>query len=162
MLHPFLVPAHVLLLLAAGLYMGQQAPRHTAESVVVFGISTLLGLGAAATGWVTGVDPIILLALAMGAAFLLVIDRPLPSSAAAALFGGVALLVGFDSAAEKATIATAIKMSLGTWLCACLVVFNVAYYTSRFTRTWQRVGVRVAGSWILAIAMLVIAFALRG
>ena len=53
------------------------------------------------------------------------------------------------------------KMLLGTWLGLCLVTFNLALLASTFRASWQRIGVRVGASWILAIAVLVLALSLR-
>ena len=41
------------------------------------------------------------------------------------------------------------------------LIFDVAYYTSLAMRgNWQRVGVRVLGSWIIAISLMVLALSL--
>ena len=41
------------------------------------------------------------------------------------------------------------------------LLFDVAYYTSLATRNhWPKVGVRILGSWIIAISLLMLAFSL--
>ena len=41
------------------------------------------------------------------------------------------------------------------------LLFDVAYYTSLATRNhWPKVGVRILGSWIIAISLLMLAFSM--
>jgi hypothetical protein len=47
---------------------------------------------------------------------------------------------------------------LGTWVMVIFLVFDIAYYTSLAMRgSKSRVGVRVLGSWIIAISLIVLA-----
>jgi hypothetical protein len=48
-------------------------------------------------------------------------------------------------------------MLIGTGIGACLVLAVVVVGTTRLTRAWQRIGVRILGSWMAASAMLVLA-----
>ena len=53
---------------------------------------------------------------------------------------------------------------LGTWLAVVMGTVSFAYYISMAAETgklWLRIGIRVAGSWIVAITLLILAFALR-
>ena len=46
-----------------------------------------------------------------------------------------------------------------TWVTLNLVVFNLAFYVSAMTKKkWTKVGIRVLGSWLIAISLLVLAF----
>jgi hypothetical protein len=50
---------------------------------------------------------------------------------------------------------------LATWGMVIFLLFDVAYYTSLLRRTqWVRVGVRVIGSWIIAISLMMLALSL--
>ena len=51
---------------------------------------------------------------------------------------------------------------IGTALAAILDVFYTAAAVERLRRDWQRILVRVLGSWICASASLVLALALAG
>jgi hypothetical protein len=54
-----------------------------------------------------------------------------------------------------------IKTLAGTWIMVIFLVFDLAYYTTlAMRRPWLRVGVRVLGSWIIAISFLVLALSL--
>ena len=75
-----------------------------------------------------------------------------------------ALAIGLDSAVDNATGLAVISTLLGTWLALILCVLNGAHYVSlaaEKNKQWLNIGIRVAGSWIVAISLLVIAFALR-
>ena len=68
----------------------------------------------------------------------------------------VALAIGFDSAPEPSSTGVLIKALAGTGIMVIFLVFDLAYYTRlAMRRPWLRVGVRVLGSWIIAISFLV-------
>jgi hypothetical protein len=73
----------------------------------------------------------------------------------------VALAIGFDSAPEPSSTGVLIKALAGTGIMVIFLVFDLAYYTRlAMGRPWLRVGVRVLGSWIIAISFLVLALSL--
>jgi hypothetical protein len=49
---------------------------------------------------------------------------------------------------------------IGTALSAMLLVVLLAALPPRFSRDWQRIGLRIVGSWIAASAVLVLALRL--
>jgi hypothetical protein len=54
------------------------------------------------------------------------------------------------------------KTLFGTWISFIVWIVDIAYYVSLLPpRKWMQIGARVAGSWIVAISFLVLAFALR-
>ena len=78
-----------------------------------------------------------------------------------ALFAAAAFAIGFDSGPAKGSTPVVIKTLLGTWLMVVFLLFDVAYYTSLATRNhWPKVGVRILGSWIIAISLLMLAFSM--
>jgi hypothetical protein len=87
----------------------------------------------------------------------------LPSWAALPLFAGAGLSLGLDSGVDSAASPAALAITLSaTWRGLGLSLVNFAYYTSLLPqRKWVQVGVRVAGSWLAAICLLVLAFALK-
>ena len=160
-LHPLYTPAHVVLLIALGLCLGHQSLRRVTAAAVAFGLFSAVGTVWAIARPLTDVGQAAPLTVAMFVAVLIALDRAIPETGLIALYAAGGLLIGADSGVEHATLATAMKMSLGTWLSVCFVVFNIAFYTARLTQHWQRIGVRIAASWIVAISMLVLAFAIR-
>jgi urease accessory protein len=155
LLHPLAVPAHVLLLLAMGLLIGQQRGRLAPLAAFFAGLAAGLAALAFAVATTSAVN--VLLAAAAITGFLVAVARPLPVfvSGPLAAIAGVAL--GLDSPPTAIALAAAIAMLIGTGIGAALAVAIVAAGTSYLTRAWQQIGVRILGSWIAASAILVLA-----
>jgi urease accessory protein len=162
LLHPLTTPAHLLIVLGLGLWIGQRTPLNLKTPMLVFAPLSAAALLGTMTGAVTTVHPSFLLALALVAGALVALDKPLPTLWAGALFALAALGLGFDSGVDSTTTATVLKTLLGTWISLLLLVVDIAIYISLCTKKpWQKIGVRVVGSWIVAISLLVLAFALK-
>ena len=161
-LHPLTTPAHVLLLLGLGLYLGQQSPLNLKTPLQVFIPVSALALGLTTTGLVKTVPPPVIISLALLAGLLVALATPPAAWVSRSLFALAALALGLDSGVETGTGWVIVKTLLGTWTGLIIVVADVAYYSSKFTKwQWQRVGLRVAGSWITAASLMILAFALR-
>ena len=102
----------------------------------------------------------LLLACALATGLLVAAARPLPRTAAAALAGLVALLLGLDSAPEASGTRAQVIALAGVAVGAHLLLLNVVALTSYARRPWLKVGVRVLGSWSAASALLVLALAI--
>ncbi len=96
--------------------------------------------------------------VALMAAGPVALEKSIPRIFSRALFAAGAFAIGFDSGADKGSPGLVLQTLLGTWAMVIFLLFDVAYYTSLAIRTqWVRVGVRVVGSWIIAISLLVLA-----
>ena len=161
-LHPLTTPAHVLLLLGLGIYLGQQVPLKLKTSLFVFVPVSALALGLTITGLVKTVPPPLIISLALLAGVLVALEIPPATWISRGLFALAALAIGLDSAVETGTGWVVVKTLLGTWTGLIIIVADLAFYSSKFTKwQWQRVGLRVAGSWITAASLMILAFALR-
>ena len=162
-LHPLLTPPHVLALLAYGLLLGQREPLRLQVPIVVFAGTAAAGLALTFSGGVAGVYPPVLIAVGLYAAGLVVLARSWPAWLLMATGAVVALTVGLDSGVDAGTpTAAAMKILFATWISLALFVVNAAFYVSLLPKVqWAQTGIRVAGSWIVAIALLMLAFALR-
>lgn len=162
LLHPLTTPTHLLVLLALGLMLGQHPPLRLKTPLLVFIPLSALALVLTTAGWFTPVPPAILLTIALGAAALVAWEKTVPPLANRVLLAAAAIALGLDSAVEKTDSVVVTKTLLGTAISLPVVLFDVAYYTSLCARkSWMRIGVRVLGSWIIAIALLVLAFSFR-
>ena len=163
LLHPVTTPAHILIILALGLLVGQRTPLDLKTPLTVFIPTLAVALLLTLTGKVAAVPQPILLAVALVLAALVAWQKPIPRLASQALSSAAALAIGWDSGIETGSRATVLKTLLGTWLMVTFLVFDVAYYASvaAARAEWLKVGLRVLGSWILAISLLMLAFALR-
>jgi urease accessory protein len=155
LLHPLAVSAHVLLLLAMGLLIGQQ--RGALVPLAAFIVGLVAGLAALAFAVATTAAANVLLAAAAATGLLVALAHPWPAfvSGPIAAIAGVAL--GLDSPPTAIAITAAIAMLIGTGIGAGLAVAIVAAVTRYLTRAWQQIGVRILGSWIAASAILVLA-----
>jgi len=161
-LHPFTVPAHLLVLLGLGLLAGQHAPLNVKTPLAVFVPVSGLALALTTTGLVPAVYPPILISISLLVGLLVALEKPLPRSVCQAIYGGSALALGLDSVVESGAPLEIAKTLLGTWTGLILAVADVAYYSSLFTKwPWQKVGLRVMGSWLTAASLMILAFAIR-
>jgi urease accessory protein len=163
-LHPWMTPTHLLILLALGLGLGQHVPLRIGMPLKVFVPLAALALALTITGWITVVPPPILIAIALAAAVVVVLEVRLPVIANALLLAAAAFAIGSDSGVEKGTPFTVFKTLLGTWVSLSIGLVNIGYYVSLAAerkKQWISIGIRVVASWILAVALLMLAFSLR-
>jgi urease accessory protein len=155
LLHPILVPAHALSLLALGLLIGGH-PRRLLL-LAVFAAALAVAAILITSAFAPAEAEAALLASGAVAGLLVAIGRPLPLavSAVPVLLGGVALLL--DSVPALPSVRDTLTELAGTALGATLVLVLVAGNTMEPKRPWLRIGVRVAGSWIAAAIALVLA-----
>jgi urease accessory protein len=160
LLHPVLVPAQLLFLLALGLLLGRQEPQRIQASILAFLAATVAGLAAA--GFDISIDAeTALLVGAASAGLLVAADPRLPGLGCLVISVVSGLLIGLDSPqqelAGKERFAALFGSGIGIYL---LVLYAVALADAFRKRHWQRVGVRVIGSWLAASALLVLALSL--
>ena len=159
MLHPLTALEHVLPFVAFGLLTGQQGPRVQA-AVIVF-VAALLA-GATGALWAPGLQHVafvnIASAVVIGA--LVAAAWRLPGG----LVYGIAVVFGLSHGYANGTaISGAIRPYLfipGIGLAGLLVplyVMMLADLALRRGPPWTHIAVRVAGSWITAIGVLVLA-----
>jgi urease accessory protein len=153
--HPFLAVEHLLLLLGLGAVLGRQGGRGALLGILG-GLLAGFGLTPLQSG---ALQPVILmLALVMGAVLAAAI--PLGSACLFALAAATGLLVAADTdgpAGAQGLIALA-----GVTAGVFLITLNAMAIAQQGTHRLNGVPLRVAGSWIAAAAILVLAFQLRG
>ena len=157
LLHPVLTPTHALALLGLGLLVGQQPEGKHVTVVALFGLAlatALLALGLAVGE--TPANDVLLGAIAIiGVLVASALRLPLLVVGALALVMGAT--IGLDSPPEVIGLEEAVAMLIGTGLGAPIALALVIAGASRLKRDWQRIGVRVLGSWTAASALLAIA-----
>ena len=157
LLHPLLIPTHALALLGLGLLIGQQPKGKRFTVVALFGLAlaaALLALGLAVGE--TPANDVLLGAVAVtGVLVASALRLPLLVVGALALVTGAA--IGLDSPPEVIGLEEAVAMLIGTGLGALIALVVVIAGASLIRRDWQRIGVRVLGSWTAASALLAIA-----
>ena len=150
-----LEPTHLIALIVVALLLGQAGWRASRDALLAFAFALALGLALAAAGRGGHADaPLLVLAAAGG--LLVSIGRPWPlpllGAIAAAAGGGI----GLGAAAEAGT--PQLLALAGSFVAACLGVAAGAWLAALAQqRPWGRILVRVAGSWMAAAALLVLA-----
>jgi urease accessory protein len=158
LLHPLAVPAHALAVLALGLLIGRQpVGRRPVMLTAAFAAGMIAGVAAIILAAQQAAAGDALLAATAAAAALVALAKPLPSWPCAALALVIGLALALDSPPQSISIAVATVTLAGTALGACLALAIIAACASRLRRSWQRVGMRIVGSWIAASAILVLA-----
>jgi urease accessory protein len=163
-LHPFTTPAHILILLGIGVLLGQNFQSHFGRAYAAFALAAAAALLLTATNWVTGVPEPALLCIALAVGALVAIETRLSSLAAVVLFAAAATAVGLDSGVEPGGKRSVVNTLFGTWIGLSVGLGNIAYFTVLIVeknRKWMNIGLRVSGSWIVAISLLALAFSIR-
>lgn len=148
--------------LRSGCLPDNAAPPLDLKPLFIFFAPILaFALTLTATGVIRGVYQPVLIGIALCAAIPVALEKPVSPLIYRVLTTAVALAIGFDSAPEPSSTGVLIKALAGTGIMVIFLVFDLAYYTRlAMGRPWLRVGVRVLGSWIIAISFLVLALSL--
>jgi urease accessory protein len=158
LLHPLLVPSHALTLVALSLLVGQQAPRR-AVLVALFAVGMIAGLMVIVSAFALDRTNDTVLAVAAVTGLAVALARPLwPATAVLAATAGIA--IELDSVPQEISMLATFLALMATIISAVLAVLVVSALAASARRQWQRVGLRVAGSWIAAIAILTLALRL--
>jgi urease accessory protein len=143
----FFIPSHLLAVVALGLFAGQHAQRFPHAALVASAIRQ----NPAALG---------LLMLAVAAASLVVLAWDVSNWLVGVMSFATGSALPLNAPPHEITIANAVAAQAGLAVAAIAIVALVMVIAMRATRPWQRIGVRIAGSWIAASAILVLALRL--
>jgi urease accessory protein len=157
LLQPLLMPSHALALVGLGLLIGQQSADRRLVAMIAFALALAAGLGALALA--VGETPAgdVLLAGVAVSGVLAALAAPVPTLGLALLAAVLGAALGLDSPPDVLSLLGAYLMLLGSGLGACLALGIASECAARAARQWQRMGVRVLGSWAAASAMLALA-----
>jgi urease accessory protein len=163
-IHPLLTPLHVLLLVAAGLWLGQFPALKFGVPYAAFAGVAALALAATAFGFMPTVPAAAFSGVALSAGVLVASGTRMPLLVYSIFLGLIGGLIGLDSGLESGSAFAVLKTLLGTWVSLVVCLLAVIYYVSMAAeqnKKWMDIAIRVAGSWIVAISILMLAFALR-
>lgn len=164
LLHPLLTLPHVLALLALGIWLGQHPPLRLKSPMLAFAIGCAAALMVTVVLTIPATSQNVVMAMALGCGILVASSARLGTKLRTTVAAAAAIAVALDSGVDGSPTALATTLSLlGTWISTTVFVANVAYYTSLCPqRQWVQIAFRIAGSWMAAASVLVLAFALRG
>jgi urease accessory protein len=162
LLHPLLVPAHLIAVAALALLAGQHDPSSRRTLARAYAGGLVLGFAAMVAAFATQLSGEAVLAGTALAGGAVALARPLPWPAAAALASATGFALAMDSPPNVIRVEEANLLLVGTFCGATLLFSIIAAASSGLSRPWQRTGVRILGSWIAAAALMVLAFRLTG
>jgi urease accessory protein len=153
-MHPFLAGDHLILLFGLGLALGKHGERRALIGLLV---ALIAGFWATTLTLGTMQPAVLALALAIGCALAAGLKTTRTIAVGGAVIAG--FLVGADT--DGPSGANAIIAYAGVTLGVFLIVLNAMALAHLGARKLNGVPLRVAGSWIAAAAMLVLAFVAR-
>jgi urease accessory protein len=156
LLHPVLVPAHALSLVALGLMVGQQRASHRTPLMIAFAVALLAAIIPVVLAFAVTEAGTVLLACGGLAGLLVAIARPIPLVLTGALIVVAGIALELDSVPAIISRQDTLLALAGTALGAWLALMLVAGSTVEPKHEWQRIGVRVLGSWAAASVILVL------
>jgi hydrogenase/urease accessory protein HupE len=163
LLHPLVSPAQLLVIAGLALLLGQQVPLKVKMPMLFFGTAAAVSLVMRAAGFFPEIPPPILAVVALGLGALVTLARQPHAHVIHCLCAVVGLILGFDSEVETGTVFTIAQTLTGTWLCLILLTGYVTLASSNAAgKPIAMNAIRILGSWIVAIALLMLAFSLRG
>jgi urease accessory protein len=159
-LHPFAAVEHLVLLLSLGLLAGRLPRERRGRAFALLLAGLLAGLAASVTGRAgllpAGAATAAILVLALIAGLVLALDPTLPAAAVAGAALVAGLVVGADTEVESAAVLAA---AAGVVAGVLLIVLDAAALSAWTTQPPLPIARRVAGSWIAAIAIMLLALA---
>ena len=162
LLHPLLVPAHILALVALGCLTGRSDWQLRLLLIAVFAAAAGATIALVTFAFSSANAELTILSLAGLAGLLLVSGVRIPSAAVAVLAVCIAAAVIFDSVPAVLSAQETILSLAGTGLGATSLLAAITFLSAAGPQVWQRIGTRILGSWIAASAIMVLALRLAG
>ena len=154
LLHPFVSLPHLLILIALGILLSQHPKKDTAA----FLSSLAVGLGLATFSIGFSTETFLLLGAGL-LGFLILLNWTVPYWSLGLFAVLTGLLMGLDFAGE--TVISKAALNLGTGVTLYFVFVCVTGLGEGLgKKKWQQIGLRIMGSWIAAIALLVLSLLL--
>jgi len=156
-LHPLFVPAHLLLLIALGLFIGQRGSNENQLAIFVFLGAILVGLTVAWFDVGLQLESALLVVAAV-LGLMIASKLALAPTWCALIAATAGLLLGIDSAQESLTGKEKLASLFGTTVGIYLLFLYAMVFGEYFNkRHWQQIGLRIIGSWVAASGLLVLA-----
>jgi urease accessory protein len=156
MLHPMTAIEYVLPIIALSLLAGQQSRRTGIGTLISFPLAcvsgALLGLVAPVPSYVAVINTAAIPVLGG----LIALGRPLPWRLSVAFSAVTGLTIGWANGTEITGATSPYRFIAGLALIGVLLVSYGIGIVRRLNVPWAWIGIRVVGSWIAAIGILVV------
>jgi urease accessory protein len=165
--HPLISPEDLLPAVAVTLLAGLGGARHGRYVLATLPSAWLAGMAAGAglaAGWVIGLPAapawlIAVLTVLIGA--LVASEARLPLAVVIAVAAGLGALHGYDNGRDLAASAGAVVAMAGIACSLFALVSLLAGQVVVLRAQWARLAVRISGSWIAAIGLLMLGWSMR-
>lgn len=161
LLHPVFVVEEALVFAAAGLLLASQA----GAASVAASVSLVAGLAAGGILYTLGLPPPLTwaapYAAAAAAGLIVVLDLRLPRRGGAVVFAALGFGAGPVAAQHAAGWAALAETLAAAAIAGAAIMVGVGWTGRALIGVFGRIPIRVAGSWLTAVAAMVLALVLR-
>lgn len=155
-LHPLFVPAQILAILSLGILLGQQSQNYLKFTIISFLLSC--AFEAILTLLNTNINmetQLLILSIVIG--LLIAIDHKFSLGLYICLAIATGLLLGLDSEHQDLSGREKYFTLMGCWVGLWTCLSGVLIFADKMkTKEWQKIILRVIGSWVAASAVLAI------
>ena len=162
--HPFVAWEHLLLLLAVGLLLGRRPKRDARLPLLILVASLLSGLAVVAAGFGLSVFPGFIFGLGLLSGLLLASGLAPPRLAMTLLTLGTGVAIGLDTDVPVLTATSNLDhytTYVGVFVAVFLIVLDMMALSLVVKRPPFTIGLRIVGSWIAAVSLMVLALQFR-
>lgn len=160
LLHPILVPAEALTLIAVSLLLGASGLRTARAGLTGLAIAFAAGL-LVGTATAANTTTVVLLAIVLVSGCLVAADVRLPAVVAVAIATVAGVAVGIDARPEARTASTAFLAGAATLMGGLVLSLIISSLVVERRQHWQRMAIRVSGAWIAACGILLLALVFK-
>ena len=159
--HLFLTPEDLLQVIAIALLAGLRGARSGRFAVFALPAAWLAGNVAGALALPHGAPFVVTAAVTIALGALVAADAPLPPEAVAGIAVAIGLLDGARNGGDLATVRASVLVVIGATGALFVTLSLLGGQVASIRAPWARVVVRVGGSWIAAIGLLMLGWSLR-
>ena len=160
LLHPLFVPTHAIAVLSLGLLIGPQMPHGRWPVALAYAAGLGIGFAAMILAFAPRFSAEALLAITAIVGALVALARVLPWPVTCVLALAVGIALALDSSPGGISVREANVIIVGTFCGAVILLWVILVVVASFGREWQKLGMRILGSWIAASAVLALVWQL--
>jgi len=160
LLHPLFVPTHAIAVLSLGLLIGPQMPHGRWPVALAYAAGLGIGFAAMILAFAPRFSAEALLAITAIVGALVALARVLPWPVTCVLALAVGIALALDSSPGGISVREANVIIVGTFCGAVILLWAILVVVASFRREWQKLGMRILGSWIAASAVLALVWQL--
>lgn len=160
LLHPLFVPTHAIAVLSLGLLIGPQMPHGRWPVALAYAAGLGIGFAAMILAFAPRFSAEALLAITAIVGALVALARVLPWPIVCVLALAVGIALALDSSPGGISVREANVIIVGTFCGAVILLWVILVVVASFRREWQKLGMRILGSWIAASAVLALVWQL--